>query len=216
MLRIMDEEGFVTRGEGRAWRPTMLVWQLGCTTVEGQGAAGAIQQVVDDLATQLNETVVFAIHENGQMTYIAQALPPRSVRSNVPMGSHFPATDTSTGHAVMAWLPLAEIEEILAKKEPPFPKSGAKRAEYFEALRAIGRRGFEYGTGTIWQGMWGAAAPVFGRYGKVTGAVGVVVPANREPKDSSLAGRQLQLAAAQLTAIYGGPIAVPSPELLDK
>ncbi len=216
MLRIMDEEGFVTRGEGRAWRPTMLIWQLGCTTVDGQGAASAIQQVIDDLAKQLNETVVFALHEQGQMTYIAQALPPRSVRSNVPMGSHFPATDTSTGHAVMAWLPVAEIEDILATKQPPFSKSKPKRAEFFEALRTIGRRGFECGTGTIWQGMWGAAAPVFGRYGKVTGAVGVVVPSNREPKDANAVGRQLRLAAIQLTAIYGGPIVVPTPELLDE
>jgi DNA-binding IclR family transcriptional regulator len=215
MLRIMDEEGYVTRGEGRAWRPSMLIWQLGCAAVDGQGAANATQRVIDELAVELNETVVFALHENGRMTYIAQALPTRSLRSNVPMGGHFLATDTSTGHAVLAWLPKGELDAVLALKEPPLPKTGAKRNEYFKMLYEIGRRGFEHGSGTIWQGMWGAAAPVFGRYGKVIGAVGVVIPSSREPKDVNAVGRQMRAAAAQLTAIYGGPLEVPEPTLLD-
>lgn len=209
ILRIMRDEGFAVQEDRHTWRATMLMWRLGCAVSDSYGMGELTENTLRELSRAIDETVVFAAYADGWVTYAAQVQPAKPVRTHVPLGGRYSLLDTLTGKAVLAWLPPEEAEALIEAAGPAL----AARAR--EALRAelaeTGRRRYVSGTGDLWSGVWGAAAPVFGRYGHPVGAVGVSLPRDDEPPNADEITAQLLEAARRLTQQFGGPPALPRP-----
>lgn len=220
MLRLMADEGFVQQEPDRRWRATMLVWQLGCAVNESTTHSALSAPVLDHLAATIQESVVYAAYEKGWLTYVATAEPDRPFRTHVPLGGRHPALDTITGHAVIAWLSPAEIDE--ATTTPPRPGDGAmtrggrltarQRQQLDRDLAKVAAQGYAAGAGQRWPGMWGAAAPVFDRAGRPLGAIGVTLPAASAPPNAGDIVRSVVSSAAALTRRFGGPTDPSRPE----
>lgn len=213
-LRIMSDEGYVEQDPDRKWRPTMLMWRLGCAVKESIGFGELTQRILRDLVEEIDETVVFAAYEDGRLTYAAQAEPSKPIRAHVPLGGNYDALDTTTGHAIMAWLAPMQIEAILRGQA----KNGfdvIARRDLIGELRRVAGRGFASGTGDRWPGVWGAAAPVFDHNGAPIGAIGVSIPSKKVPPGARQAELALVHAAQQLTTQLGGPPRPPAPKLGD-
>lgn len=207
-LRLMRDEGFVVQDENRRWRATMLMWRLGCAVNESLGMNKMADRMLRQLAESVDETVVFAAFERGWLTYVAQVEPEKPVRTHIPLGGHYAALETVTGHAILAWLPLAEVEEIIASQAQPKYTVQARQTLYRE-LTEITRNGYASGTGDRWPGVWGAAAPVFDHRGRPIGAIGVSVPKSGVPANGGTMAAEVVSAARHLTMELGGPDGPP-------
>ncbi|WP_134324309.1 IclR family transcriptional regulator [Cumulibacter soli] len=213
-LRILADEGYVEQDGDRKWRPTRLLWRLGCAVKDSVGFGELTQRILRDLVLEIDETVVFAAYEEGRLTYAAQAEPSKPVRAHVPLGGNYAALDTTTGHAIMAWLAPQQIEQILSTQGKKGFDFSARRGLVAE-LRRVASRGFASGTGDRWPGVWGAAAPVFDHSAAPIGAIGVSIPSKKVPAQAHHAEQAVVDAAQRLTIQLGGPSRPPAPKLPD-
>lgn len=199
-LRIMRDEGFATQGADRTWRPTLLTWRLGCAVVDGDGWGAAVNDALKVASDAIGETIVYAAYDDGWTVYVAMAEPRLDLRTHVPLGRRYHAADTITGRCMLAFRPDDEVERVMAEQRGAAWR-GKQRAAFREELAAIHTSGYASGEGgRLWQGLWGAAVPVFGRHGDVVGAVGTAITSGRRPTDPGPVVAALQRAAAALSA----------------
>ncbi|MCT7293637.1 IclR family transcriptional regulator (plasmid) [Rhodococcus pyridinivorans] len=204
ILRLMAEEGYVTQLPDRTWRGTMLVWSLGCAVNATVGVSTLSQEHTDTLTTELDETSVYAVYEQGAVTYAAHSEPAKPVRANVRLGRRHGLLSTTTGHAVLAWLDDARLEAAVAEQ----PQS-ADPLDFDEASRLMARiraDGYVSGSGVKWPDLWAAAAPVFDASGQVVGALGVSIPAARADEAQDRAIEAVVREADAMTRRLGGSV----------
>ncbi|MEU7874578.1 IclR family transcriptional regulator [Dactylosporangium sp. NPDC049140] len=213
MLRLMRDEGFAAQDEDRKWHATMLMWRLGCAVNDSIGVHKATDRILRELTERIDETVVFATYEDGWLTYAGQAEPDKPVRTHIPLGGHYGALETVTGHAVLAWLTRVEIEKIVEAQAVTAYTPQARQA-LFQELVGVAQRGWASGTGDRWPGVWGAAAAVFNHRGRPVGAIGVSVPGSGVPDNATAIAAEVVTAAARLSAELGGPARLPITPLL--
>lgn len=177
ILRLMADEGFVVQEADRTWRGTMLVWRLGCAVNASVGVLGISQEHTDRLTAELDETSVYAVYEDGSVTYAANSEPTKPVRAHVRLGQRFGLLTVSTGQAVLAQLDSS----LVARAIEDHAATGDRRdpAQVAEQLAQIREQGFASGAGVRWPELWGCAAPVFDATGSPVGALGVSIPTSR-------------------------------------
>lgn len=197
-LRIMQDEGFAYQDENRRWQPTLATWRLGCAVVDGTGWNEAMDASLNRASSEINETVIYAMHEAGYVVYVATSEPNREVRTHVPLGSRHPLPDTLTGRTVLAFMDADEVDDIMGMHWGGRWKGKAK-AQLLEELATINERGFEVGAGRRWEGLWAAAVPVFGRLGEAVGSIACVVPLGRQPDDPERVLEPLRAAARSIS-----------------
>lgn len=197
-LRLMRDEGFAVQGEDRRWRPTLMTWRLGCAVVDGDGWGALVNDALRAASAEIDETVVYARYDEGWTVYVAMAEPRRDMRTHVTLGARYPATATITGRCMLAFQPAAEIDRVLAAHAAD---GATKRAvkELRTELASIQGEGSATGEGAIWQGLWGAAAPVVGRDGTAIGAIGTAMAAGRVPRHPDKVLGALTRAASALS-----------------
>ena len=87
---------------------------------------------LERLATETGETATLEILSGHEMLVIDEIFGSRLVKSALSIGTRWPAFATSTGNAVMAYLPAAELKTIL---QEPLPQITPKTITSPEALR---------------------------------------------------------------------------------
>jgi DNA-binding IclR family transcriptional regulator len=200
ILRIMREEGFATQEPDRRWRATLTVWRLGCAVVHERGFGAEVDRVLRELSAALDETVVYATYADGWISYLAEAEPPRIVRTAVPIGGRFSPFETVTGRAILARLDDDDLAEAVARHRAGGRRSGRVDAD----LAAVRAAGYATGEGgAAWPGVWAAAHAVVDRRGPL-GAVAVVYPVSRRPDDLAPVVGALREAALRLGDVLGG------------
>ena len=113
---------------------------------------------------------------------------------------------TSSGHAVLAFLPDAEVAAILSRPLPRLTPATIVRADDIRALLAPVRAdGLAESAGTFETDVKSAAAPLFDPASRCIGSIGVAAPAARMTDALRLGiRRDLARAAQEITAIWGG------------
>jgi DNA-binding IclR family transcriptional regulator len=119
---------------------------------------------------------------------------------------------TSSGLAVLAFLPDAVRERVLAGPLPAVTSQTETDAARLRIMvESVRRQGFAIAEGSFELDVTGMAAPLFGPRGDCLGAVAVAAPGARvTPALRDLILRDLTAAASEIVALWGG--AVP-PEL---
>lgn len=212
-LRLVRDEGFVTQDADRKWRATMLIWRLGCAANRSTTPRAAADQTLTELVQAIEETVVYAVFEQGWLTYLSAAEPSKPVRTHIPLGGHYPALDTVTGHAVLAWLRKPDLDALLDEMSGPGLDLRGRQALYRD-LAQVAKDGYATGTGDRWPGVWGAAAPVFNQRGTPVGAIGVSIATAEAPANAAVVIREIVAAARRLSQRFGGEVQPPRSPLL--
>jgi len=215
-LRLMRDEGFVDQDRDRKWAATMLIWRLGLAVSKSTTPTAAADQTLAELTAAIAETSVYAVFEQGWLTYLSTAEPSKPVRTHIPLGGHYPALDTVTGHAVLAWMRKPDIEATISQLGDQLGSQLTARdtQALFRKLTAVATAGYATGTGDRWPGIWGAAAPVFNQRGNPVGAIGVSVPSEEAPGNEAAITREVCAAARRLTQMLGGDGKPPKSPLL--
>ncbi len=182
LLSTLEALGYIERDEQtKLYHPGVEVLRLGFVVLNSlevrQIAAPCLRRLVDDV----QETVNLAVLANHEVVYIDRVGSKHLVNVNRPVGSRLPVYCTSTGKAILAFLPADQLENILAATtwERYTEQTLVTPETLKENLALIQERGFSVSDGEMMPELRDVSAPIFQHDGQVVAAVNISVPAHR-------------------------------------
>jgi DNA-binding IclR family transcriptional regulator len=170
ILATLEVAGLVEREAGR--------YSIGHTVARLAAAATdalprAARPHLEELAKRTGETVSLAVPRRLRLVYVDQVQAPHVMAADW-LGRAVPLHATSTGKALLAFLPQDEIEAALTPSLQRFTERtithpGELRAE----LDRTKRRGYAVSRGELETALWGASAPIRDRQGRPVAVVSV-------------------------------------------
>jgi len=125
------------------------------------------------LAEDARESVQLAVFDAGFTVYVDKVDSPHALKAVTSIGSRLPATVTSTGKAVLAWLPTVALDVSMTHVKKFTANTLTKRKDIEQDLADTRERGYSINRGEFREGVAGIAAPVRDRTGQVVAALGV-------------------------------------------
>ncbi|MFB7892260.1 IclR family transcriptional regulator C-terminal domain-containing protein [Microbacterium sp. NPDC056044] len=189
-LRTLEELGYVSPSAGagagaavgRTFALTPRVLELGFSYLSALSIPEIVQPHLERLSREVNESVSAAVLDGGDIVYVARVPTRRIMSVRITIGTRFPAFATSMGRVLLAGLPDAARDELLAASALPsltertVTDTGELRSE-FDRVRA---QGFSLVDGELEPGLRSVAVPLHGRRGEVVAAVNVSTSATRD------------------------------------
>jgi IclR family pca regulon transcriptional regulator len=199
ILLTLEQLGYVRQaaaggGQSGGYELTPRVLDLGMSYVLSRGLWEVARPHMEALVAQTRESTSIAQLDGSDIVYVARVAVPKIVTLAVTIGTRFPAMQTSLGKVLLAALPLAEAERVLA--EPS--RSGITTrwqpdpAERAAALREVRARGWALTDEQLAPGIRSVAVPLRDGEGRVIAALNVNSHAAETPLDV-LIGRHLPL-----------------------
>jgi DNA-binding IclR family transcriptional regulator len=170
ILATLEEEGLVERDAGR--------YSIGHAVARLAAAAtDALPRMarphLEELAERTGETVSLAVPRRLRLVYVDQVQAPHVMAADW-LGRAVPLHATSTGKALLAFLPQDEIEAALTPALQRFTdRTIIDPAELRAELDRTKRRGYAVSRGELETALWGASAPIRDRQGRPVAVVSV-------------------------------------------
>jgi IclR family pca regulon transcriptional regulator len=178
ILLTLEQLGYVRVASGQSgggYELTPRVLDLGMSYVLSRGLWEVARPHMEALVAQTRESTSIAQLDGSDIVYVARVAVPKIVTLAVTIGTRFPAMQTSLGKVLLAALPLAEAERVLA--EPS--RSGITTrwqpdaAERAAALREVRARGWALTDEQLAPGIRSVAVPLRDGEGRVIAALNV-------------------------------------------
>src|SRR5215207_7384275 len=113
-----------------------------------------------ELSSQTGETVSLAVPRGHELVYVEQIQAPHVMAADW-LGRAVPLHGTSTGKALLAWLPASVIDDRLAEPLPSFTEATiTDPASLGEELDEVRRLGYAVSRGELEASLWGVSAAV--------------------------------------------------------
>ncbi len=193
MLLTLQELGYVRAADG-GFELTPRVLDLGMSYVLSHGLWEVARPHMEALVAQTHESSSIAQLDGSDIVYVARVAVPKIIALAVTIGTRFPAMQTSLGKVMLAGLPPAEAERVLA--EPSRSVIAARwqpdDAERAAELRDVRARGWSLTDEQLALGIRSVAAPLRDGSGRVIAAMNVTVHAAETPVEV-LTGQYLPL-----------------------
>jgi IclR family transcriptional regulator, pca regulon regulatory protein len=227
ILLTLEQLGYVRQAASVGYELTPRVLDLGMSYVLSRGLWEVARPHMESLVTRTRESTSIAQLDGSDIVYVARVAVPKIVTLAVTIGTRFPAMQTSLGKVLLAALPLAEAERVLAEPSrsgisPYWQPDTAQRATVLREVRA---RGWALTDEQLAPGIRSVAVPLRDGDGRVIAALNVNSHAAETPLDK-LVGSHLPLllqtagaisadwatcqSAPQVTAALPAPGAAPS------
>jgi IclR family pca regulon transcriptional regulator len=213
ILLTLEQLGYVRQAESSGYELTPRVLDLGMAYVLSHGLWEIARPHMEALVARTRESTSIAQLDGSDIVYVARVAVPKIVTLAVTIGTRFPAMQTSLGKVLLASLPPAEAERVLAEPSrsgitPPWRPDGAERAAVLREVRA---RGWALTDEQLAPGIRSVAVPLRDGDGTVIAALNVNSHAAETPLDV-LIGRHLPLLiqaagaiSADWAACHGAP-----------
>jgi DNA-binding IclR family transcriptional regulator len=162
ILATLEEEGLVDRD------PPTNRYSVGrAVTRLAAAAADSLPRIarphLEDLARRTGETVSLAVPRGLQLVYVDQVQAPHVMAADW-LGRAVPLHATSTGKALLAFLPPEELDSAVSQPLASFTRRTITApAKLREELERVRRRGYAISRGELEAALWGASAPVLER-----------------------------------------------------
>jgi IclR family acetate operon transcriptional repressor len=199
LLQTLEATGMVAQDaatQGYLLGPLALELGMACLRrVDLRREAVPVMQALRDAT---GETVGLNIRVGDARMYIEQIESRLQLRAKAELGAPYTLHTGSPGRVLLAFLPQAEIDRILAGATLPKAGRGPKRkADLLAMLAGIRERGHAMAFEETIAGLNTIAAPVRDHRGDVVAALSVSGPAGRFSAERMEAIRPLLLAAAE-------------------
>jgi IclR family pca regulon transcriptional regulator len=212
ILLTLAELGHVRPVDG-GFTLTPRVLELGVAYVRSQGLWDTARPHMEALVARTRESCSIAQLDGSDVVYVARVAVPKIVGLSVQIGTRFPALPTSLGKVLLAALPPAELEEVLAQPT----RSGLEarwrpdRAERDAALREVRARGWALTDEQLALGIRSVAAPLRDGAGRTVAALNVNTHAAETPLERLLDEHLplLLATAGEISADFARREAVP-------
>jgi IclR family pca regulon transcriptional regulator len=158
---------------------TPRVLDLGMSYVLSRGLWEIARPHMEALVARTRESTSIAQLDGSDIVYVARVAVPKIVALSVTIGTRFPAMQTSLGKVLLAALPAAESERVLAEpsRSGITPRWQPDAAERAAALREVRARGWALTDEQLAPGIRSVAVPVRDGTGTVRAAMNVTVHA---------------------------------------
>jgi DNA-binding IclR family transcriptional regulator len=182
-LSTMREHGFVVKHDG-VYRLGLAFFEYGQHVRTRHEVYEAAKPVVDALAEGLDEMVWLVVHEQGRIMYLYGHAGETNVNENALIGSWAYMHCNSSGKAILANLPAAEREAVVARHGLPARTDNTitDADELESALGRIREQGFALNLGEDLEGIHAVSVPLVFE-GRVHGALAVAGPAHRVSRE---------------------------------
>lgn len=197
LLQTLAEQGYVQRdAAGGRYRLSRKMLALGYAAVDANGLVERSLDVLRSLRDATGETTLLAVLAGREGIVLEQVASPHAVKVLVQVGHRFPLHSAAPGKAILAFLPAAEREALLATLElRRFTARTITTREAFDAeLAQVRRSGVAFDRGEELDDLRCVGAPVLDARGQVLAAIWVTGPASRL-SEQGLAGFAAQVAA---------------------
>ncbi len=206
LLAALEREGMLGRaadGESYVLGPEVVV--LGGRALRSNNLRAIARPELERLADDTRETASLEILSAGEMLVIDE-LVGGYLMSGVPdLGSRWPLHASSTGLAVLAFLPEPDANDLLPRTLPVVTAAtitghSALRAE----LARVRERGYSVADETLEVGLVAIAAPIFDHDGRAIAALSIAGPKLRITAECvPTIGERVQAAAGRISALLG-------------
>ena len=186
--------------------PQTLKYSLGLGLVElSTTALSSIElyevsrPVLEELNAETGETVFLMVLDRGEGVYIRKIDSRQKLAIRSEVGRREPAHASAVGKALLAYLPEAEVEEIVARVG--LPKMTENTITDLATLKAhlaeVRRRGFAIDNEEGELGIRCIGAPIFDHRGHPVASVSISAPASRVSLEQLLGWSDLLLSGAR-------------------
>jgi DNA-binding IclR family transcriptional regulator len=140
--------------------------------------------ILDELAATTGETVHLAVPSRGEVVYIAKVESIHALRMYSHIGARLPMHSTSLGKAILAYLPVARVDEILLRPMAArTPRTITSSRELAVELERIRQQGFAIDDEENEVGVCCVGAAVFDYLAVPVAAVSISGPINRMSRE---------------------------------
>jgi DNA-binding IclR family transcriptional regulator len=185
LLATLESEGLLERvpSTDKYRLGFMLVRLAGQVTHFGD-VREAARPILLDLAERSRETVHLAILDGDEVVNVEQLSGPHMVREASWVGRRTPLHCVANGKALLAFLPAAQVDRILAGPLPrPTERTIADPRRLRKELALVRERGYAQALGEVEEGLHGVAAPIRDAAGAVIASVSASGPSYRVTTD---------------------------------
>ena len=181
LLRTLEGEGLVVQdAETGKYQLGPGLLQLGNAYLDTQELRARSLTWADSLATRAGEAVWVAVLTGDHVFVVHHAFRPEGAVQILEVGASIPWSTCALGKAIVAFLPPARQEALLAAKLPALTGwSATDPAVVAEQLETVRKSGYALEDQESALGDAGIAAPVFDRSGAAVGAIGIIGPVER-------------------------------------
>ncbi|MGW0810998.1 IclR family transcriptional regulator domain-containing protein [Nonomuraea sp. NPDC002799] len=174
ILLTLQELGYA-RSEQGGYALTPRVLELGVTYVRSMGLWEVARPHMEWLVARTNESSSIAQLDGSDIVYVARVAVPKIVTLSVQIGTRFPALQTSLGKVLLAALPPAEVDRVLAEpsRSGVDPRWRPEPDEREAALREVRAKGWAMTDEELALGIRSVAAPLRDGLGNVIAAINV-------------------------------------------
>ena len=207
LLRALTARRYIEQGRAGEYRLGPMARELGNGAPAQRELPDLARPALMELMRHTGETVFLATltTDRSAVVYIDKVETEHIIRYAAGVGDRRPIHATSTGKAIVAFLPLAEREEIL--RSVPLTRHTDRTVTTVAALRAslddIRRAGVCVSVDEVMRGVSGIAAPVFDRHGHVVGACAIGAPSDRVRPQLRQLATEVKATARAISALLG-------------
>ncbi len=174
LLSTLTILGYVKKDPATTlYSPTLKIWELGSLLVRDVDLVTVARPRLHRLAEDTHESVQLAVFDAGFVVYVDKADSPQPLKAMTAIGARAPATVSSTGKALLAWLPAESLDQAMAHVKRFTPLTLTRRKDIEHDLEETRLRGYAINRGEFRAGVAGIAAPVRDRTGSVVASVGI-------------------------------------------
>ena len=184
LLKTLQARGMVTVDESTGR------YSIGLTAVELGNTAGpdaliaAARPVLERVCAETGETASLAMLGLGGLTYVDEVTPVAVLTASW-LGRSVPLHATSTGKALLAFLPAEEVRRMLDGELPSYTGTTITDPRVLaEELAATRERGVGTCAGELESSLHGVSAPVLDRAGRPLAVLSIWGPKERVSRDA--------------------------------
>jgi IclR family acetate operon transcriptional repressor len=207
LLRALTARGYLAQGAAGEYRLGAGALALGSGSASQRDLAAVAHPALVELMRRTGETVFLGTlgGDGISVVYVDKVESEHIIRYAAGVGDRRPLHATSSGKAILAFLPAEQREGIL--KTLTLARHTERTVTSVPALRAsleeIQKAGVCVSLDEVVRGAAGVAAPVFDRQGRVAGVCTVAGPTDRvRPQVRQLTAEAKRTAAA-ISALLG-------------
>lgn len=174
LVQTLAARGFLVVSDSRYAIGPRVLWLAGRRLQQIELRAAGRPHLVE-LARRTGETAHLAVLERGQVVYIDKVESGGPLRMASTVGAIMPAHCTALGKSMLAFLPTAQVQEVL--RAHGLPRRTANTitdpARLLAELAAVRARGYAIDNVENEEGIRCVGAPIIDHRGHVAGAVSV-------------------------------------------
>ena len=196
-------------GAAREYRLGPAVLRLAALRETAVPTRDAAMPVLQALARATGETAHLSLREGDKLVTLAFAYSPaHATKVMMEDADILPWHATSSGLAVLAFLPEAECQALLARPLPRFTQATQTDPTQLRLrLDEVRAKGCAETLGTFQSDAQSLAVPLFAPGDQAVGALGVAVPISRMTPDLQVTiRREVTAAAADIITLWGGQV----------